>query len=121
MDCVNFNNLPLIVDAMLTRAGVSNQVRTKVSAAAGELRQITGQVLNIEGSPTRRIIFVGGGTSIIGFEFPLNDAHFEAELTRAQTAGLIVGVLYWDLLSSPKTIVSIAVFAGEAISSRERY
>ena len=120
-DCIPREAVSQLVDGALRRAGLSKAVSARVVAEVDRAECVTGQVTMVETSPGKRRVAVSQSVGHdVFFWFPPNTPGVEAELLRAQDAGLTVSVLYVISGSNlPNMISQVLVWAG--YSGLERY
>jgi len=121
---ISTQRIPAIIDKVLAKAGVAQEVRDQVQTSLGELKYADGQVVCVTTRKSERLISVTGprdGNILATFAFPPNSSKFESELMRAQDTGRIVSVVYTEDGSSKGILEDVCIFAGVAAGSAPRY
>jgi hypothetical protein len=106
--------VPQMLQAIIAGSGVSPAIAQKLSQLASRMRQVWGEVVTISTDATLRQIMVGRPSdirSLVTFSFLLKNGigPYEAELVRAQSAGLGVTVCYELTNQNTFVIYSVTV------------
>ena len=110
------HDLPRIVEALVASSGVSDSTARKLAQAAERMRTVWGKVVMVGTTDTYRYVTVGKPHDVgsyVWFNFPPKSAvgQHEAELVRAQSAGLDVTVFYESTSQQTTKIHSVTVLA----------